>query len=59
MKVCISICCPDRFVGGTVWDKFCPRCGKPLYDSASERAKKLIESGWYGNTKNPKKVDKE
>lgn len=47
MKVCISISCPDRYVGGSIYDSFCPRCGKKLYDTAHEQAKRLIESGWY------------
>lgn len=47
MKCCINRKCPDRYVGGSVWDSFCPRCGKPLKDAASKEAQKLIAEGWW------------
>lgn len=50
MKCCINRKCPDRYVGGTVWDTFCPRCGEKLYDVASPEAKMLIEEGWFDGT---------
>ena len=47
MKVCVNQECKDRFCGGSVWDRFCPRCGKPLKDSASDEAQELIKEGWW------------
>jgi tRNA(Ile2) C34 agmatinyltransferase TiaS len=49
MKVCVSLECPDKFVGGTVWDHYCPRCGKPLHEDCTDEARKLIREGWYNH----------
>ena len=47
MKACINKKCPDKFVGGSVWDRYCPRCGKLLYDTSDERVKRLVDEGHY------------
>jgi hypothetical protein len=47
MKACIYINCPDRYVTGSTFDTFCPKCGKLLFDTTHEKVKKLIKVGWY------------